>query len=251
MRKEVIGDATLYLGDCLEVLPTIEAASIDLLLTDPPYGVNFQSGKGNHEKIANDHVGFDVTPYLAAALKTLKRGRHAYIFGPLTIGELPLCSPAELIWDKAHIGMGDLSLPWAPQHERVTFAVYEISKANREKGYGNLAARLRKGSILRSLRPNSGRASLHPTEKPVDILAQMIESSSVMGETVLDCFMGSGSTVVAALMERRKAIGIELDQKHFDTACRRAEHANKLQQLIDAPPKMALPKPQEQLGIEL
>lgn len=239
MRKEVIGDATLYLGDCRDVLPEIERSSVDLLLMDPPYGKDYQSGKGNHEKIANDHAGFDVTPYLATALKTLKRGRHVYVFGPLTIGELPLCSPAELIWDKAHIGMGDLTLPWAPQHERITFAVYEISKANREKGYGNLAARLRKGSILRSLRPNSGRASLHPTEKPVDILAQMIESSSVIGEGVLDPFMGSGSTVVAALMERRKAIGIELKPAYFDIACRRAEHAYKLQQLIDAPPPKA------------
>lgn len=239
MRKEVIGDATLYLGDCLEVLDGVERSSVDLLLTDPPYGVNFKSGKGNHERIANDHVGFDVHPYLRAALKTLKRGRHAYIFGPLEIGDLPLCSPAELIWDKLHIGMGDLTLPWAPQHERVTFAVHEISKANREKGYGNLAARLRKGSILRSLRPNSARANQHPTEKPVDILAQMIESSSVMGETVLDPFMGSGSTVVAALMERRKVIGIELEPRHFDTACRRAEYAHKLQQMIDAPPQKA------------
>ena len=239
MHKEVIGDVTLYLGDCLDVLKSLDRASTDLLLTDPPYGMAYQSGKGNHRKIANDHVGFDLTPYVAAALRTLKRGRHAYIFGPLTIGDLPLCSPSELIWDKAHVGMGDLSLPWAPQHERITFAVHEISKANREKGYGNLAARLRKGSVLRSLRPNSGRASLHPTEKPVDVLAQMIESSSVMGETVIDPFMGSGSTVVAAILERRKAIGIELDPTYFEIACRRAEHAHRLQQLIDAPPQKA------------
>lgn len=248
MSKVVIGDATLYLGDCLEVLPTIERSSVDLLLTDPPYGVNFKSGRGDHARIANDHVGFDVTPYLEAALKTLKRGRHVYVFGPLEISSLPLCSPAELVWDKMHIGMGDLTLPWAPQHERITFAVYEISKANREKGYGALAARLRKGSILRSLRPNSARASLHPTEKPTDILAQMIESSSVIGETVLDAFMGSGSTIAAALLEGRKAVGIELDPRYFDIACRRAEQAYKLRQMMDEPPKLApqmdlLPEP--------
>jgi DNA modification methylase len=244
--KEVIGDATLYLGDCLEVLDGIEKASIDLLVTDPPYGMDFKSGKGNHEKIANDHRGFDVKPYLSAALKTLKRGRHVYVFGPLDIGGLPLCSPSELVWDKLHIGMGDLTLPWAPQHEPITFAVYEISKANREKGYGNLAARLRKGSILRSLRPNSGRANLHPTEKPVDILCQMIESSSVLGETVLDCFVGSGSTVVAAIRERRKAIGIEIEPRNFDIACRRAEHAWRLQEMQDEP----MPAKPSQLMLE-
>lgn len=224
--RVIIGDATLYLGDCMDVLESLPSPSADLLLTDPPYGVAFKSGRGQHDLLHNDHVGFDVAPYLRAALRVLRRGRHVYVFGPLDVSSLPLCSPAELIWDKVNFGMGNLELPWAPQHERITFAVYETSKANRDKGYGALSARMRKGSILRSLRANSARASQHPTEKPVDILAQMIESSSVMGECVLDPFMGSGSTVVAALMEGRKAIGIEFEEKYFDIACRRAEKAN-------------------------
>lgn len=225
MEKVTIGNAELYCWDCLEVLATLKKGDADLLLTDPPYGIEFQGRAGVHEKITNDHKGFDVTPYIAAALKVLRRGRHVYVFGPLDIEKLQLASPVELIWDKENFGLGDLSIPWGPQHEKITFALHEISKANRDKGFGKLAARLRKGSVLRSLRPHSGRANRHPTEKPLDILAQMIESSTVIGETVLDPFMGSGSTIVAAMLEGRKGIGIEIDRKYFDIACERISQA--------------------------
>ena len=221
MEKVTIGNAELYCGDCLEVLATLKKGDADLLLTDPPYGIEFQGRAGVHEKITNDHRGFDVTPYIAAALKVLRRGRHIYVFGPLDIEKLQLASPVELIWDKENFGLGNLSIPWGPQHEKITFALHEISKANRENGFGKLAARLRKGSVLRSLRPHSGGAKIHPTEKPVDILQQMIESSTGMGETVLDPFMGSGSTIVAAMLEGRKGVGIEIERKYFDIACER------------------------------
>lgn len=232
VTKAEIGSATLYLGDCRDVLP--EIGECDLLLTDPPYGVEFKSGKGDWGAIKNDHAGFDVRPYLELALKKLKRGRHVYVFGAPDLAGLLLGQSVELVWDKGMIGMGNLQLPWGPQHERITFAVYELSKANLAKGYGALAARLRKGSVLRSLRPNSARVTKHPTEKPVDILAQMVESSSVMGETVLDPFMGSGSTVVAALREGRRAIGIELDPEYFKVACERAEAETAAQQRLFA-----------------
>jgi len=147
-----------------------------------------------------------------------------YIFGDrLDLSPLPLCSTAELIWDKETIGMGNLSLPWGPQHENIIFAVYEISKANRDKGYGRLSARLRKGSVLRSLRPVSGAVKHHPTEKPVDILRQMIESSSVMGEVVYDPFAGSGSTLVAAMLEGRQVIGCEIEERYCETTVKRLE----------------------------
>lgn len=227
-----IGAATLYLGDCRDILPSL--GEVDLLLTDPPYGVEFKSGKGDWSAIENDHNGFDVRPYLELALKRLKRGRHVYVFGSPDLSGLLLGQAVELIWDKGMIGMGNLQLPWGPQHEKITFAVYELSRANLKKGYGALAARLRKGSVLRSLRPNSTRVTKHPTEKPVDILAQMIESSSVIGETVLDPFMGSGSTIVAALREGRRAIGIEIDPEYFKVACERVEAEAAAQQRLFA-----------------
>jgi hypothetical protein len=211
---------TLYLGDCAEI-----EIACDLLVTDPPYGQEFKSGKSDlWGPIRGDDDIQGTMERLAHVLKSLRRGRHVYIFsGKLPLSELPLCGFSEIVWDKGVIGMGDLSQPWGPQHETIAFATSELSKANREKGYGNLSARLRKGSVVRSLRPHSGRVSNHPTEKPVDILRQLIESSSVMGETVYDPFAGSGSTLIAAALEGRNAIGCEIEERYCEAAAKRFE----------------------------
>lgn len=168
----------------------------------------------------NDLSG--VEERLAKALKGLGRGRHAYIFGgKADLTKLNLSGFTELIWDKELVGMGDLSAPWGLQHEKITFAVHEISKSNRERGVGNLAARLRKGSVLRCQRAQGSGIRNHPTEKPVEILRQLIESSSVMGEIVYDPFAGSGSTLIAAALEGRVAVGIEIEEKYCEIAADR------------------------------
>lgn len=210
---------TLYRGDCADV-----EVACDLIVTDPPYGQAFESGRagGKWGPIAGDKQPVAVQERLAHALKGLRRGRHVYIFkGDLDLSQLKLCGITELVWDKSIIGMGDLASPWGPAHESIWFATYEISEANRNKGMGNLSARLRKGSVLRSLRAHSGRVRSHPTEKPVDVLRQMIESSSVMGEIVYDPFCGSGSTLVAAALEGRIAVGCEVDERYCEIAARR------------------------------
>lgn len=212
---------TLYHGDCRDV-----DVACDLLCSDPPYGVEFVSGRagGKWGLIAGDDDKDRIVDCLAHALKGLRRGRHVYLFkGDLDLSLLPLCGVTELVWDKAVIGMGDLASPWGPQHETIVFATYEISKANRAKGYGNLSARLRKGSVIRGLRPHSGAVKHHPTEKPIDVMRQLIESSSVMGETVYDPFAGSGSTLIAAALEGRLAVGCEIDERHCETAAKRLQ----------------------------
>lgn len=213
-------DVTLYLGDCAE----FEIAH-DLLVTDPPYGQEFKSGKSDlWGGIKGDDDMAGTLDRIQRVLKGLKRGRHVYIFGNrFDFTKLPLCGLTDLVWDKGMIGMGDLSEPWGPQHENITFATYELSKANRNKGYGNLSARLRKGSVIRSIRPNSARVKHHPMEKPVDILRQLIESSSVMGEIVYDPFAGSGSTLIAAALEGRKGIGCEFEERYCEIAAKRFE----------------------------
>lgn len=210
----------LYHGDCRDL-----DADCDLIVTDPPYGQEFKSGKSDlWGPIRGDNDIAGTMERLAHALKSLRRGRHVYIFGGLLpLSDLPLCGFTEIIWDKGTIGMGDLSVPWGPQHEKIAFATYELSKANRDKGYGNLSARLRKGSVIRNVRPISGRVQHHPTEKPVDLLRQLIESSSVMGETVYDPFAGSGSTLVAAVLEGRKGIGCEIEERYCEAAAKRFE----------------------------
>lgn len=213
---------TLYHADCA----ALPSADYDLLVTDPPYGQDFKSGWSSWGKIAGDDDIAEIERRLSHALKGLGRGRHVYIFGgKFNLTKLNLSGFAELIWDKQVIGMGDLSRPWGPQHEIITFAVHEISKSNRARGVGNLAARLRKGSVLRSLRPQGSRIVNHPTEKPVDILRQLIESSSVIGETVYDPFAGSGSTLIAASIEDRIAIGCEIDERYCEIAAKRIQDA--------------------------
>ena len=218
----------LYHGDALSVLAGL--GEVDLLLTDPPYGVEWQSGfrKEQFSLLANDAESDrgGVLEVLRTAVAKLPAGRHAYVFGPLSDAEadsLRLTRPAELIWDKVGIGAGDLSMPWAPQHERITFATSGPSASNRRDGRGALAARLRRGSILREQRANSTGVQHHPTEKPVGILRQMIESSTVLGDLVLDPFAGSGSTLVASHMEGRRAVGIEIEERYCEVAAKRLD----------------------------
>ena len=215
----------LHHGDCREIIPQLVVC--DLLLTDPPYGFNFKSGRStNHENIIGD-ISTDLgDQVLIEVTKKIKSRRHCYVFGKWTLPEM-WASQCELVWNKENVGMGDLSLPWAPQHETIQFGVYTPSRANRDRGDGKLSARLRKGSVLSSMRKNSRGSLRHPTEKPVDILRQMIESSTVIGETVLDPFCGSGSTLVASILEGRKAIGIEIEEKYCKISAERCELASK------------------------
>lgn len=117
---------------------------------------------------------------------------------------------------------------------KVSFGIRVTSKAERAKGAGNLAARLRAGSVLRHARPSGPRVTRHPTEKPVPLMAELIESSSRRGETVLDPFAGSGSTLVAAVLTGRRAIGCELDPRYVDVACRRIAEAERIADLMTA-----------------
>ena len=214
-------DVTLYHGDCREV--RVAPASVDLLIADPPYGVNWQSGRRQlaFDVLANDGGDFPLLEVLGGLLPALKRGRHLYVFGLEDFGPLPVAASTELIWDKEHVNSGDLTLPWGPGHELIRFGCYQISKANRDDGMHRLAARMRRHSVIRCPRINAAAVTRHPTEKPVPLLRELIESSSSMGELVLDPFAGSGSTLVAAKLEGRRAVGIELDERYCEVAAQR------------------------------
>lgn len=221
MKKYFENDVvTLWQGDCREI-----EIPCDLIVTDPPYGMEYRSNRGqNFKMLAMDDDLAGVHDCIGHVVKSLKNNRHVYIFGnQFDFTSLPLAGITELIWDKGMIGTGNLSLPWGPQHEKITFAVYVPSKANRERGDGALAARLRKGSVIRSNRPNSRGVKYHPTEKPIDVLQQLIESSSVIGDCVYDPFAGSGSTLIAAMAEGRRAIGVEIEEKYCEVAAKRIE----------------------------
>jgi DNA modification methylase len=218
--------ATLYLGDCVELTATLPKASADLIVTDPPYGVNWKSSHRKHDDfdmIVGDEDTSIALKGLSVALPTLRRRRHVYVFGRIDLSSLPLTKPVELIWDKRIASMGNLAIPWAQEHEYIQFAIYGYTKAERDEGSGRLAARLRRGTVLSYQRLNSTQVVSHPTEKPVALLRELIESSSCIGETVLDPFAGSGSTLVAATLEGRKSIGIEIEERYCEVAAKRLE----------------------------
>ena len=219
-------NATLYLGDARDVLPAFGDESIDLFVSDPPYGVRqrantrqkrFDLIEGDNSPEAAKQLLADVTPDI---VRVVRRSRHLYTFGLALEHEL-VPTATELIWDKGRVGSGNMTSPWGPQHEHLFFQVRAPDRHNAQKGTGKLAAKLRKGSVLRVKRLSAMQVRRHPTEKPVELIQELIESSSNLGERVLDPFAGSGSTLVAAVIEGRKAIGIELEEKYAEIAAQR------------------------------
>ena len=230
--------ATLYCGDALEIVPTL--GTVDVLVTDPPYGISYQSNKRTATEqfavLAGDDDLEVAEAVLALAVPKIRRGRHLYVFGPVKdiLERLPVAAVTQLVWDKEIRGMGNLSLPWGISHESIYFGVYEPSAANRRKGYGNLTARLRKNSVLRVQRIQALGVTRHPTEKPVPLLRDLIESSSASSEVVLDPFAGVGSTLVAATLEGRGSVGIETEERYCEVARSRLQVATRLAEEMKA-----------------
>lgn len=210
-------NVTLYHGDCREILPTL--GKVDLLISDPPYGIGYKSGWSSDAVIPGDDGSLDVPHCIKLATQKLGISRHAYVFGEFDLSGLKITSPVTLIWDKVSLSGGDLASPWAMQHEPIMFFV-NADKASRHRGKEGLSSKMRKGTVLRYQRRN-GRKGHHPTEKPTMLLRELIESSSRFGETVLDPFAGSGSTLIAAVREGRKSIGIELTEEWCEAAVSR------------------------------
>jgi len=219
----------------MEILPSLGRGSSDLLITDPPYGVKYRSNyrEDSFDAIAGD-ADQDIAQAVISAVMELRiqcQGRHVYVFGPFDLGAIDsriVAAANPLVWDKMKLGMGHLASPWAPSWEPIQFGNVWYSKAERSKGRGGLVARLRQSSVLRVPRPQQTGPRRHPTEKPVQLLTQLVESSSLVGETVLDPFAGAGSTLVSAVLSGRKAVGIELVAQYAEIAADRLEEAEVL-----------------------
>lgn len=223
--------ATVYRGRAEDLLPQFATGSVDLIVTDPPYGVGFASkwgsaiGRPDFGPMAGDDGSLDWPEVAAELARVLRKHRHAYVFGGLALDGRCWPSTVALVWDKALLGMGDLRLPWSTSHEAITFAV---RRGDARPGDGALAARLRKGTVLRVPRSAGRSVVRHPVEKPVALLRQLIESSSCLGELVLDPFLGCGSTAVAALLSGRRFVGVELDPGYAAQAAERCAIAEKI-----------------------
>lgn len=208
----------IYQGDCLEFMRGLPSECVDLVVTDPPYGVSYRTSRRSDsdplvKNIANDSGDWE--PFAAAwfseACRLLKPDSHFYAFGsfvtapqmqPLIGGGLNLKNV--LVWDKLNGSVGDLEGDFSRQYELIYFAHKGRRILNGQKRYGN---------ILRASR-GSGADYEHPTQKPEEIIARLIECSSKEGDTVLDPFLGSGTTAVVAEKMGRNWIGCEIEPQY-------------------------------------
>lgn len=192
---------TIYHGDCREILPTLD--KVDLVLTDPPYGMEFQSHYRiiKHEKV----IGDTALPLslIVAAIQFAKRA--AYVF--CRWDNLPEMPPPKsvLAWVKNNWSMGDLAHEHGRQWEACCFYANEGHEFTK-----------RIPDVIYASRTGN---KLHPTEKPVHLLRQLIECN--VGDSVCDPCMGSGTTLRAAKDLGRRAIGIELKEQYCEIAARR------------------------------
>jgi site-specific DNA-methyltransferase (adenine-specific) len=208
----------LLLGDCLEVLERLPDESIDCMVTDPPYGINYLSRSHSLPltRILNDGMEAYslLDKALAIASRKLKQNSHLYIFTTFQ-AYAPMAEVVQkyftlknaLIWVKNNRTRGDLKGNYGYQYEMVLYA---------HKGRRHLIGS-RDANILRFDKVPSNHMQ-HPTEKPIKLLEYLIAKSTFEGEVVLDMFMGSGSTCVAAKNTKRHYIGIELEPVWFEVA---------------------------------
>ena len=222
MRIETIGNATLYLGDCREILPTL--APCDLILTDPPYGIS-------------------VAPAGLVGSKSTKRAAACKDYGETTWDDEP--PPAwviELMRDKARLqilfGGNYYTLPpakcwlvWDKENGDVAFADCELAWTNLPQAVRRLKWRWN-GMLQQDMSNKEDR--YHPTQKPVAVMRWALMQAKDV-KTVCDPFMGSGTTGVACVMEGKTFIGIEREPKYFEIACDRIENAQRQGQMFEAP----------------
>jgi len=215
MRKEVIGECELYLGDCLDILPTL--GKVDAVVTDPPYGIGasskkFINGTSKTQKDYYEDICWDTeTPPQELIDLILGTGNFQIIWG----GNYFKLPPTRcfLIWDKT---------------------IHGNSYADCEMAWTNLdrVARIKPINMVEA----SMDGRVHPTQKPVRLMKWCLEQIPQAG-TILDPFMGSGSTGVACVKSARSFIGIDRETKYFDIACRRIEEAYRQPDLFVEPPK--------------
>lgn len=226
---------TLWHGRAEEVLPSFSTKSFDLVIADPPYGQEWRSNQRSKPFAqlqgdgADSESRLNVSAVLAECLRVVGKDRHLYVFGPVSpLLGLKVSAPAELIWHKlGPLGGGNLRSSWAKRHEPIQFVVSKFHHAGKT-GRDVNPTRLRRGSVLRFGLARTGLAVRHPTEKPVALLTELIESSSRQGEIVLDPFAGVGSTGVAAVLTGRRCVLVESDSQWIPIAIERLKEAERI-----------------------
>ena len=229
-EKVTIGNAELWLGDCREILPGLQ--KVDLILTDPPYGIDIENAGGR--SAANGWTQFEKKgwdkerPSLWLFPLMLEKTKSAIIWGGNYFTDVLPPSMCWLVWDKGQrdFSLADCEFAWCNEHRAARVFTY------------SRAAALKDGKT-------------HPTQKPVALITWCLEQEKNIG-MVCDPFMGSGTTGVACIQGGKRFIGIEREPKYFEIACKRIEHAveQQKQRLFEPEPEPA-PKPEPQsLGLD-
>ena len=206
----VIGNATLYLGDCLEILPTLP--KVDAVITDPPYGIGkdgqAETTGGHGGRKAHEFMGWDrERPAREVFDLMLKAAERHVIWGGNYFADYLPPAGKWFVWDKGQrINQSDGELAWTSES-----GALRICTLNRVE-------------LLLD-------GTDHPTQKPVRLMAWCIDQINARG-TVLDPFMGSGTTGVACMNLGCKFIGIEIEPRYFEIACERIENAQRQQRMF-------------------
>lgn len=228
IKEAAVQDGSLINGDCVEELEKLGDNTVDCVVTDPPYGINYVSNRRTIESevvkaVANDNIEDALTLWETVCeilYRKMKSNSHLYCFTSWKVYpqfaeiigryfKIKNC----LVWVKNNHGSGDLEGNYSEQYEMIIFA----TKGNRKLN-GNRESNVLNFDKVASLN------LLHSCEKPVDLLSFLIEKSTNAGELVIDPFMGSGSTILAAKQIGRSYWGCELDEENYRIACGRCAY---------------------------
>ena len=245
-RKEVIGDAVLYLGDCMDVLPTL--GKVDAVITDPPYSISLAGASASFTRLGNKGTRalafFEGdTDWTAMTALVLERISAALVLGPLSVycwcGHRqfgPITDLLEdagystrfLVWRKKCPAPAPPRSGWQSGAELCVYG-YKPGRHFADGMFNNVID----SDSFRFGQP--GKVD-HPTQKPLQTIDPLVTVSTLPGSLILDPFMGSGTTGVAAVNLGRSFIGIEREPAYFDIACRRIEQAYAQRPLFAAEP---------------
>ena len=206
-------NATLWQGDCLELMKNIPDGSVDLVLTDPPYGKKADKGTNGFGYAKNRRYGGgwdSKRPSKEVFDEMLRIGKNVIIFGANYFADILPPSNHWIFWDKK----GDIAF-------QNPFADGELIYTTFKKPIKRIVFK-QQGFIT-----DSKDKRYHRTQKPSELVEMLIKEYSAEGDTILDCFMGSGTTGVSCINTNRDFIGIELDENYFNIAKKRIEEAKE------------------------
>jgi len=242
LHKEVIGDATLYLGNCLDILPGL--GSVDHVITDPPYESVMHRRIQEQRAKKTGHYAHQITDIHFSGIDET-RTESARLIAELSRGWALAFCMAEGVgaWRDAFEDAGakwKRTLVWIKPDAMPQFngqspaAGFECAAlAWCGAGHSKWNGGGKHGTFVYS---KSGKVSDHPTEKPLPLMSEIVTLFSDPMQVVGDFYMGSGTTGVACVKTGRKFIGIELDPDYFQIACRRIEDAYKQPDMFIEPP---------------